>query len=63
MVNNSLFPLLQKDTRGQWLLDYVCKELNLVEKDYFGLRFVDSEKQRVSDFIDITCWNLGPVWI
>ncbi|XP_074651901.1 FERM domain-containing protein 5-like isoform X3 [Tubulanus polymorphus] len=36
----------QKDTKGQWLLDYICKELNLVEKDYFGLRYVDSDKQR-----------------
>lgn len=36
----------QKDTRGQWLIDHVCKQLNLVEQDYFGLRFVDADKQR-----------------
>ncbi|ELT91322.1 hypothetical protein CAPTEDRAFT_180802 [Capitella teleta] len=36
----------QKDTKGQWLVDHVCKELNLAERDYFGLRYVDSEKQR-----------------
>ncbi|XP_041370882.1 FERM domain-containing protein 5-like isoform X3 [Gigantopelta aegis] len=36
----------KKDTIGQWLFDRVCEKLNLVEKDYFGLRFVDSEKQR-----------------
>ncbi|ESP00726.1 hypothetical protein LOTGIDRAFT_112663, partial [Lottia gigantea] len=36
----------QKDTIGQWLLERVCEKLNIVEKDYFGLRYVDSEKQR-----------------
>jgi len=33
--------------RGQELMDEVCRQLDLVEKDYFGLRFVDTEKQRV----------------
>ncbi|CAH0391943.1 unnamed protein product [Bemisia tabaci] len=32
--------------KGKYLLDYVCEQLNLVEKDYFGLRYVDSNKQR-----------------
>lgn len=41
--------MLQKDTIGQWLLDRVCEKLNLMEKDYFGLRYVDAEKQRVND--------------
>ncbi|XP_025077363.1 FERM domain-containing protein 3-like isoform X5 [Pomacea canaliculata] len=36
----------KKDTIGQWLLDRVCEKLNLMEKDYFGLRYVDAEKQR-----------------
>ncbi|KAL8602280.1 hypothetical protein ACOMHN_022793 [Nucella lapillus] len=36
----------KKDTIGQWLFDRVSEKLNLMEKDYFGLRFVDSEKQR-----------------
>ncbi|XP_050402531.1 FERM domain-containing protein 5 isoform X8 [Patella vulgata] len=36
----------KKDTIGQWLLERVCEKLNIVEKDYFGLRYVDSEKQR-----------------
>ncbi|XP_035825431.1 FERM domain-containing protein 5 isoform X2 [Aplysia californica] len=36
----------KKDTLGQWLFDRVCEKLNLVEKDYFGLRYVDSENQR-----------------
>jgi len=43
----SLFSL-QKDTKGQYLIDHVCQSLNLAEKDYFGLRYVDSENQRVS---------------
>ncbi|XP_067666601.1 FERM domain-containing protein 5-like isoform X11 [Haliotis asinina] len=36
----------KKDTLGQWLFDRVCEKLSLVEKDYFGLRYVDAEKQR-----------------
>ena len=38
----------QKETIGQWLFDRVAEKLNLLEKDYFGLRYVDTEKQRVS---------------
>ncbi|GFS06266.1 Band 4.1-like protein 3 [Elysia marginata] len=36
----------KKDTLGQWLFDRVCEKLNLVEKDYFGLRYVDADNQR-----------------
>ena len=36
----------KKDTLGHSLFDQVCAKLNLVEKDYFGLRYVDAEKQR-----------------
>ncbi|XP_065207440.1 FERM domain-containing protein 5 isoform X2 [Planococcus citri] len=36
----------QSNHKGQYLLDYACEQLNLVEKDYFGLRYVDAEKQR-----------------
>ncbi|XP_021961283.1 FERM domain-containing protein 5 isoform X2 [Folsomia candida] len=32
--------------KGQYLMDYVCRQLNIAEKDYFGLRYVDSNKQR-----------------
>lgn len=39
--------IFQKETQGQYVLDKVCETLNLVEKDYFGLRYVDAEKQRV----------------
>ncbi|XP_013789037.2 FERM domain-containing protein 5-like isoform X2 [Limulus polyphemus] len=36
----------RRDHKGQYLLDYVCSTLNLVEKDYFGLRYVDLSRQR-----------------
>ena len=39
---------IQKDSKGQVVFDQCCKELDLLEKDYFGLRYVDTEKQRVS---------------
>ena len=39
---------VQKDTRGKELMNEVCEQLDLAEKDYFGLRYVDIEKQRVS---------------
>lgn len=42
------FVASQKDTKGQFLLDHVCNHYNLLEKDYFGIRYVDPEKQRVS---------------
>ena len=38
---------LQKDSKGQVVFDQCCKELDLLEKDYFGLRYVDTDKQRV----------------
>uniref|UniRef100_A0A8C6T7V8 FERM domain containing 3 n=1 Tax=Neogobius melanostomus TaxID=47308 RepID=A0A8C6T7V8_9GOBI len=37
---------IQRDTKGQYLLDHVCNHYNLMEKDYFGIRYVDPEKQR-----------------
>ncbi|XP_046904587.1 FERM domain-containing protein 3 [Hypomesus transpacificus] len=37
---------IQRDTKGQFLLDYVCNHYSLLEKDYFGIRYVDPEKQR-----------------
>lgn len=39
---------LQRDTKGQFLFDHVCNHYNLLEKDYFGIRYVDPEKQRVT---------------
>ncbi|ENN81148.1 hypothetical protein D910_01974 [Dendroctonus ponderosae] len=32
--------------KGNHLLDYVCQQLNLVEQDYLGLRYVDNNGQR-----------------
>lgn len=40
--------VLQKDTKGQYLIDYVCQSMDLIERDYFGLRYVNQDKQRVS---------------
>uniref|UniRef100_A0A8D0EK50 FERM domain containing 5 n=1 Tax=Strix occidentalis caurina TaxID=311401 RepID=A0A8D0EK50_STROC len=38
---------IQRDAKGQYLFDLLCHHLNLLEKDYFGIRFVDPDKQRV----------------
>ncbi|XP_010145660.1 PREDICTED: band 4.1-like protein 1, partial [Eurypyga helias] len=38
--------LQQKHARGQVLFDLVCEHLNLLEKDYFGLTFCDSDSQK-----------------
>lgn len=35
------FSLLQRKAKGQDLFDKVCEFINLAEKDYFGLNFVD----------------------
>ncbi|XP_023658704.1 FERM domain-containing protein 3 isoform X2 [Paramormyrops kingsleyae] len=37
---------IQRDTKGQFLLDHVCNHYSLLEKDYFGIRYVDLQKQR-----------------
>ncbi|KAG5281246.1 hypothetical protein AALO_G00069020 [Alosa alosa] len=37
---------IQRETKGQFLLDHVCNHYNLMERDYFGIRYVDPEKQR-----------------
>ena len=34
--------MLQKSSKAQLLLDKVFEHLELIEKDYFGLQFVDS---------------------
>ncbi|XP_021700902.1 FERM domain-containing protein 5 isoform X1 [Aedes aegypti] len=36
----------QPHHKGGFLLDYICEQLEITEKDYFGLRFVDTAKQR-----------------
>ncbi|XP_018522467.1 FERM domain-containing protein 5 isoform X2 [Lates calcarifer] len=35
-----------RDAKGQYLFDLICHHLNLLEKDYFGIRYVDPDKQR-----------------
>ncbi|XP_066528224.1 band 4.1-like protein 3 isoform X3 [Hoplias malabaricus] len=37
---------IEKHCKGQALMDMVCEHLNLLEKDYFGLAFRDSESQK-----------------
>lgn len=43
----NLFIFLQRETKGQFLIDHICNYYSLLEKDYFGIRYVDPEKQRV----------------
>uniref|UniRef100_A0A4W3KDU9 FERM domain containing 5 n=1 Tax=Callorhinchus milii TaxID=7868 RepID=A0A4W3KDU9_CALMI len=38
--------LIFRDAKGNYLLDLISHHLNLLEKDYFGIRFVDPDKQR-----------------
>ena len=38
----------QRKAHGQELLDLVFKNLDLVEKDYFGLQFMDTHQVSVS---------------
>ncbi|XP_076864008.1 uncharacterized protein LOC143516331 isoform X2 [Brachyhypopomus gauderio] len=37
---------IEKQCKGQALMDLVCEHLNLLEKDYFGLTFSDSDSQK-----------------
>ncbi|XP_056588745.1 band 4.1-like protein 1 isoform X6 [Triplophysa dalaica] len=37
---------VEKLCKGQMLLDLVCEHLNLLEKDYFGLTYSDTESQK-----------------
>nr|XP_015209045.1 PREDICTED: band 4.1-like protein 3 isoform X14 [Lepisosteus oculatus] len=38
--------VVEKRSRGQMLFDKVCEQLNLLEKDYFGMTFRDMENQK-----------------
>ncbi|XP_041103752.1 band 4.1-like protein 3 isoform X2 [Polyodon spathula] len=38
--------VVEKRSKGQVLFDKVCDQLNLLEKDYFGITFRDSENQK-----------------
>lgn len=44
--NENIVQEFNKNANGQAVLDYVCEYLNIVEKDYFGLRFQDISKHR-----------------
>lgn len=46
--------MLQANHKGRYVLDYTCNQLNLIERDYFGIRFVDLEKQRVNVILYLT---------
>ncbi|XP_060897369.1 band 4.1-like protein 1 isoform X2 [Labrus mixtus] len=37
---------IEKHSKGQTLMDTVCEHLNLLEKDYFGLTFADTDNQK-----------------
>ncbi|MEE6464396.1 hypothetical protein FKM82_006251 [Ascaphus truei] len=37
---------VEKRSRGQLLFDKICEHLNLLEKDYFGLTYRDSDNQK-----------------
>ncbi|KAJ8272369.1 hypothetical protein COCON_G00112280 [Conger conger] len=45
-VLNVYFYSGPRDAKGQYLFDLICHHLNLLEKDYFGIRYVDPDKQR-----------------
>lgn len=52
MVSDINFILFVKPHhKGKYLLEYVCEQLNLVEQDYLGLRYVDATEQRVNVFL------------
>jgi len=38
------------------LFDKVCEHLNLLEKDYFGLTYRDTENQKVIRRTATDCW-------
>ena len=42
------FDLFQGSLRGQYVLDKVFDQLNLFEKDYFSVRYLDGTGQTVS---------------
>jgi hypothetical protein len=46
----SVLCVFQNNDKGKHLLEHVCQQLNLIEKDYFGLRYVDHTRQRVRVF-------------
>ena len=50
--------MLQAKAEGKMLFDLVCKQLNLLETDYFGLEYVDSQGVTVSEY----SWSTWTPW-
>jgi hypothetical protein len=48
--------LFQAKAAGKMLFDQVCKQLNLLETDYFGLEYMDA--QGVTVRLDFSSWNI-----
>ncbi|XP_050458466.1 FERM domain-containing protein 5 isoform X2 [Cataglyphis hispanica] len=44
--NEIIYCDFQPQDKGRHILEYVCKQLNILEMDYFGLRYVDKERER-----------------
>ncbi|XP_067204691.1 FERM domain-containing protein 5 isoform X2 [Linepithema humile] len=44
--NEIIYCDFQPQDKGRYILEYVCKQLNILEMDYFGLRYVDKERER-----------------
>ncbi|XP_022174336.1 FERM domain-containing protein 5 isoform X1 [Myzus persicae] len=44
--NQLLDSEFQINEKGSSLISRICEQLDLIEKDYFGLRYVDSKRQR-----------------
>uniref|UniRef100_A0AAF5Q250 FERM domain-containing protein n=1 Tax=Wuchereria bancrofti TaxID=6293 RepID=A0AAF5Q250_WUCBA len=44
--NETIWQEFKKTSNAQIILDYICEYLNIVEKDYFGLRFQDFSRHR-----------------
>uniref|UniRef100_A0A3B4FJW0 Band 4.1-like protein 1 n=1 Tax=Pundamilia nyererei TaxID=303518 RepID=A0A3B4FJW0_9CICH len=49
----------KKFAKGQTLLDMVCGHLNLLERDYFGLTFQDTDNTKSFSPFN-SCFNVGP---
>ena len=55
---------LQKNAKGQVLFDKICDKIELAEKDYFGLRYIDEKDGQVNGNISqntltLTCYTTG----
>ncbi len=46
LLTNSNSIIVQKGAKGQELLDRVCEQVDLVEKDYYGLVYLDQDNTR-----------------